>query len=132
MDTFWTQRFLKHPYPIEHKAVPVTRNVGQLTLKSVGLDASKPLITKIKTGNGSAKHTHRVRANILYAIDFKDGERGRNRTYNLLIKSHNSIPSNQQDSPLPSANSGKVLQNPQPRRNKKTEQKPEEWLKKNR
>jgi hypothetical protein len=47
----------------------------------------------------------------------KDGERGRNRTYNLLIKSHNTFPANQQDSPLPSAESGKVLQNPQPPRN---------------
>jgi hypothetical protein len=54
---------------------------------SVGLDACKLLITNVKTGDGNAQHTRRVRMNVLYAIDFKDGERGRNRTYNLLIKS---------------------------------------------
>ena len=45
------------------------------------------------------------------------GERGRNRTYNLLIKSHKTIPANQQDSSPTPADSGKVLQNPQPPRN---------------
>ena len=33
------------------------------------------------------KRTIAVLVIILYAIDSKDGERGRNRTYNLLIKS---------------------------------------------
>jgi hypothetical protein len=58
-------------------------------------------------------------ASLQAIVDAGDsGERGRNRTYNLLIKSHNTFPANQQDSPLPSADSGKVLQNPQPPRNK--------------
>jgi hypothetical protein len=47
------------------------------------------------------------------------GERGRNRTYNLLIKSHNTPAPDQQDQALNSAESGKLLQNLQPRRNKK-------------
>ena len=54
---------------------------------SVGLDDSKPLITQVKTRVGNAQHIRKVHVNILYVIDSKDGERGRNRTYNLLIKS---------------------------------------------
>jgi hypothetical protein len=45
------------------------------------------------------------------------GERGRNRTYNLLIKSHNAAPENKANQQLSSAKSGKVRQNPQPPRN---------------
>ena len=48
-----------------------------------------------------------------------DGERGRNRTYNLLIKSHSTSSQDQLDTGLRSENSGKDLQNPQPPRNKK-------------
>lgn len=59
-DTFWTQRLLKHPYLIEHKGVPPRRNDGQLTFASVGLDASKPLITRVKTGDGNALHIRKV------------------------------------------------------------------------
>ena len=92
---------------------------------SVGLEAGKPLRRKVKAGSGNAERTSGVLVIISYAIDYKDGERGRNRTYNLLIKSPNSTTANQQDRPLPSADSGKVLQNPQPRRNK-TEQKRED------
>jgi len=50
---------------------------------------------------------------------FEVGERGRNRTYNLLIKSHSTPPQDQQDKACGSVESGKVLQNPQPRRNQK-------------
>jgi hypothetical protein len=48
----------------------------------------------------------------------RSGERGRNRTFNLLIKSQPSPSQDQQDSPSNSEESGKVLQNPQPPRNK--------------
>jgi hypothetical protein len=54
---------------------------------SVGLEADKPLRKKVKTGSGNAERTNAVLVIISYAIDYRDGERGRNRTYNLLIKS---------------------------------------------
>jgi hypothetical protein len=37
-----------------------------------------------------AEHTSQGAREYPYTIDFKDGERGRNRTYNLLIKSQPS------------------------------------------
>jgi hypothetical protein len=55
----------------------------------------------------------------MYVIDFKDGERGRNRTFNLLIKSPNTPSKSTIDTASPSADCGKVQQNPQPPRNKK-------------
>ena len=47
----------------------------------------------------------------------KDGERGRNRTYNLLIKSPNNAPENKGNQQVRSEDSGKVRQNPQLPRN---------------
>ena len=46
------------------------------------------MIRRVKTGSANAERTSTMIVIIPYAIDFKDGERGRNRTYNLLIKSH--------------------------------------------
>jgi hypothetical protein len=48
-----------------------------------------------------------------------DGGPGRTRTYNQQIMSQASEPENKENPALPSADSGKVLQNPQPPRNKK-------------
>ena len=48
----------------------------------------------------------------------KNGERGRNRTYNLLIKSQSATSDSKQNKPLPPADYGKVRQSPQPPRNK--------------
>ena len=50
--------------------------------------------------------------------NYKDGERGRNRTYNLLIKSSATPVADKEDKGLSPADSGKVVQNPQPPRNK--------------
>jgi hypothetical protein len=85
-------------------------------------EAGKPLRRKVNTGNGNAECTSVVLAIIPYIIDYKDGERGRNRTYNLLIKSPNAPSQDQSDSASTSENSGKVLQNPQPPRNKRGHQ----------
>ena len=57
---------------------------------SVGLEVAKPLRKNVKTGSGNAERTSAVLVVIPYAIDSKDGERGRNRTYNLQIKSYGS------------------------------------------
>ena len=54
---------------------------------SVDLEARKPLRKKVSTGNRNAKRINAALVIIMYPIDSKDGERGRNRTYNLLIKS---------------------------------------------
>ena len=54
---------------------------------SVGPEAGKPLRRKVNIGNWNAERTCGALVIIPYAIDYKDGERGRNRTYNLLIKS---------------------------------------------
>jgi hypothetical protein len=54
---------------------------------SVGLNTRKPLIQKVKTGRRKPTHARGVRLHVMYVVDFKDGERGRNRTFNLLIKS---------------------------------------------
>jgi hypothetical protein len=47
----------------------------------------------------------------------KDGERGRNRTFNLLIKSSEAPITDREDKELSSAESGRILQNPQLPRN---------------
>jgi hypothetical protein len=49
----------------------------------------------------------------------KFGGGGRTRTYDLRIMSQISDSDSKENQQLPSAESGKVLQNPQPRRNKK-------------
>jgi hypothetical protein len=54
---------------------------------SVGPVAGKLLRRKVKTGSGNAERSSVVLVIVPYAFDYKGGERGRNRTYNLLIKS---------------------------------------------
>ena len=54
-----------------------------------------------------------------------NGDPGGSRTPNPQIRSLRADSENKENSALPSANSGKVLQNPQPRRNK-TERKQED------
>jgi hypothetical protein len=89
---------------------------------SVGPEPDKSLRRKVKTGSGNAERTSVVLVIIPYAIDYKDGGRGRNRTFNLLIKTPNREDYPEEDKGLGSANSSKVLQNPQPRRNKRRDE----------
>ena len=79
---------MSHPYLIEHEGFPLAQTSGQLTLVSVGPEPDKSLRRKVKSGSGNAERTSVVLVIIPYAIDYKDGERGRNRTFNLLIKSY--------------------------------------------
>jgi hypothetical protein len=78
---------LTPPYLIEYAGFPLAQTSGQLTLVSVGLEAGKPLRRRVKAESENAERTSGVLVIISYAIDYKDGERGRNRTFNLLIKS---------------------------------------------
>ena len=54
---------------------------------------------------------------VVDAFGERFGERGRNRTYNLLIKSQKTAPENKANQQLSSAKSGKVRQNLQLPRN---------------
>jgi hypothetical protein len=61
-----------------------------------------------------------IRAGVRYAktsMNTGFGEPGRNRTFNLLIKSPNTPTNNQADTALTPAECGKLLQNLQPPRN---------------
>ena len=51
-----------------------------------------------------------------------DCQRGTNQTYNLQIKSQSNSSGNQSNTAASSADRRKVLQNPQPPRNKKEEE----------
>jgi hypothetical protein len=50
------------------------------------------------------------------------GERGRNRTYNLLIKNSEPPVADKENKAVSPAESGKVRQNPQPGRNREEEE----------
>ena len=54
--------------------------IGQLTLLSVVLEAGKSLISRVKTENANAECASALMVIKPYAIDSKDGERGRTRT----------------------------------------------------
>jgi len=87
-DTKRTRQFLRHPYVIEHEGLPFGQTTGRLTIWSVVLEAGKSLIRRVQTGSANAECGSAMIVINPYAIESKDGERGRNRTYNLLIKSH--------------------------------------------
>ncbi len=86
VDTFWTQPVLMYGYLIEDKPPSRKRITEQLTLMSVVLSACKLLRTRLKTGNRNALPLEESAQILMYIIDSKDGERGRNRAFNLLIR----------------------------------------------